>query len=157
MTFFWVVIYKPGVAQLMETALFFVSAVFLADCSSLVLISGFWVMTTCDGTTVHTIHVHIIFLNFESLFSIISRCRSKLRSVSTRALPDFTEPADLFTCLAMAENLNTCRVSSNILEHWFTLTIMLTCPCPQKKFWKRRVSLLSRKGIIFGLSLQNES
>lgn len=68
-------LYIPGVAQLMETALFFVSAVFLADCSSLVLISGFWVMTTCERTTVHTILVHIIFFKSESfthlLFSII--------------------------------------------------------------------------------------
>lgn len=148
----------------METALFFVSAVFLADCSSLVLISGFWVITTCDRTTVHTctctnnffklwiVYTSVIFNHFSN-----SRCRSKLISVSTRVLSGLTEPANLFTCLAMAENLNTCRVSSNILAHWFTLTIMLTCPCPQKKFWKRRVSLLSRKGIIFGLSLQNEN
>lgn len=98
------------------------------------------------------IYKSVIFNQFSS-----SRCRSKLISVSTRVLPGLTEPANLFTCLAMAENLNTCRVSSNILAHWFTLTIMLTCPCPQKKFWKRRVSLLSRKGIIFGLSLQIEN
>lgn len=69
-------------------------------------------MIICD-----IIYVYIIFLNFESLFLIISRCRSKLRSVFIRVLFDFIELVDLFICLVMVENLNICRVLLNILEY----------------------------------------
>lgn len=74
-------------------------------------------MIICDGIIVYIIYVYIIFLNFESLFLIISRCRSKLRSVFIRVLFDFIELVDLFICLVMVENLNICRVLLNILEY----------------------------------------
>lgn len=74
-------------------------------------------MIICDGIIVYIIYVYIIFLNFESLFLIISRCRSKLRSVFIRVLFDFIELVNLFICLVMVENLNICRVLLNILEY----------------------------------------
>lgn len=74
-------------------------------------------MIICDGIIVYIIYVYIIFLNFESLFLIIRRCRSKLRSVFIRVLFDFIELVDLFICLVMVENLNICRVLLNILEY----------------------------------------
>lgn len=74
-------------------------------------------MIICDGIIVYIIYVYKIFLNFESLFLIISRCRSKLRSVFIRVLFDFIELVDLFICLVMVENLNICRVLLNILEY----------------------------------------
>lgn len=74
-------------------------------------------MIICDGIIVYIIYVYIIFLNFESLFLIISRCRSKLRSVFIRVLFDFIELVDLFICLVMVENLNICRVLLNILVY----------------------------------------
>lgn len=74
-------------------------------------------MIICDGIIVYIIYVYIIFLNFESLFLIISRCRSKLRLVFIRVLFDFIELVDLFICLVMVENLNICRVLLNILVY----------------------------------------
>lgn len=74
-------------------------------------------MIICDGIIVYIIYVYIIFFNFESLFLIISRCRSKLRSVFIRVLFDFIELVDLFICLVMVENLNICRVLLNILVY----------------------------------------
>lgn len=74
-------------------------------------------MIICDGIIVYIIYVYIIFLNFEFLFLIISRCRSKLRSVFIRVLFDFIELVDLFICLVMVENLNICRVLLNILVY----------------------------------------
>lgn len=74
-------------------------------------------MIICDGIIVYIIYVYIIFLNFESLFLIISRCRSRLRSVFIRVLFDFIELVNLFICLVMVENLNICRVLLNILEY----------------------------------------
>lgn len=75
-------------------------------------------MIICDGIIVYIIYVYIIFfLNFESLFLIISRCRSKLRSVFIRVLFDFIELVNLFICLVMVENLNICRVLLNILVY----------------------------------------
>lgn len=74
-------------------------------------------MIICDGIIVYIIYVYIIFLNFESLFLIISRCRSRLRSVFIRVLFDFIELVDLFICLVMVENLNICRVLLNILVY----------------------------------------
>ena len=58
------------------------------------------------------------------------------------------------TCFAIAEYLSACSVSSKALAHLLTLTIIAARPLPQKKFWKRRVSLLSRNGTMRWCALQ---
>ena len=144
----------PGVAQLMETALFFMSAVFLADWSSLVFKSGFWVITTWNFTNDKWYYFLALHLNLTCVlyFLKVSVCNQNF--FKKLYVTKLSNGATLFTCFAIAENLKTCWVSSNILAHWFTLTIMFTRPWPLKKFWKRRVNLLSLKGMILGLSLQ---
>ena len=55
-----------------------------------------------------------------------------------------------FTFLAIAENFITWKVSSNAEAHIFTFTIMEARPLPEKNPWNKRVSLLSRNGMIRG-------
>lgn len=63
----------------------------------------------------------------------------------------------LLTWLAMAENLATYRVSSYVDAHWLMLTIIQERPCPVKKPWNTRVSLLSRKGTTVCFNLWGET
>ena len=57
----------------------------------------------------------------------------------------------------MAENFMTCNVSSNMDAHMLTLTIIEARPLPQKNPWNKRVSLLSRNGMINGWFLPKKS
>ena len=56
----------------------------------------------------------------------------------------------------MAENFITWKVSSNIEAHILTFTIIDARPLPQKNPWNKRVSLLSRNGMMRGWLLQEE-